>query len=259
MTKLVWGDRKYEFGVDRCVFYPYPSYEPGVVWNGVTGIQESVIGGDAESYHFDGTKYLDFVKPKNYQAEISAFSAPNQFASAAGDLSVVPGMILTRQSRERFGLSYRTMVGDERGYKIHIVYNALASPVGKGYSTEEDSPSVEPFSYRIDAVPPIGRGYHPSAHFILDSSKVDSGALQALEDIIYGTDDSYARLPGIDELLDLTVLWKPLIIVEKPFTGLCELVPGSGDLYRSKMEGFLYALPQTRLQKTPVEGIYRME
>jgi hypothetical protein len=264
MTKLLWHQEqnRYEFGVDRGVFYSQvdsDKYANGVVWNGLTSVEESPEGGKTASYHFDGNKYLDIVEPRNYSAKLSAYSAPIQASEAIGDKLVVPGFILTRQARIRFGLSYRTFIGEDLGYKIHIVYNILATPKNRDYPTINESVEPSIFTWDINAVPTKSFGYRPSAHYILDSTKIPIEVLQTIESIIYGTDETVPRLPSIGELIDIIIEWNPLLIIPQSLTGLAELVSGSGDLYTTKIDGLNRALPQTRLYKSPIDGLYRLE
>lgn len=265
MTKLIWnqeGSNRYEFGVDRGVYY-HPVgpdvYDYGVVWNGLVSVDETSVGGENVSYHFDGIKYMDKVEPRNYHATITAYSSPDAFSASLGNFPLIPGFILTRQARTLFGLSYRTLFGDDVGYKIHLVYNILASPGKKGSSTTDASGSAELLSWKMDAVPPVGKQYRPTAHFILDSVKMDAAALDAIELILYGTDKTTARLPNIGELRDMVALWNPLIIVPQSVTGLAGLISGVGDLYTTSIEGLHRAPPQTRLAPSPVKGLYRLE
>lgn len=263
MTKLVWHkeESRYEFGVDRGVFYPPThnnQYSNGVVWNGLVSVDESSVGGDSSSYYYDGVKYLDIVAPRNYQAVISAYSAPQYLMHSLGEIPLIPGFILTRQQKSLFGLSYRTLVGSS-DYKIHLVYHAMASFSSEVYSSLTNASAAELLSWQIDAVPPVGMKYRPTAHFILDSAKANPDALEALESIIYGMDDAVARLPSIEELIGIISLWNPLLIGAQTIPGLAELDPGTGDLYAITMEGFYRALPQTRLVPSPINGLYRLE
>lgn len=265
MAKLSWHEqekRRYEYGVDRGVFYSPVGenrYDYGVVWNGLVSVDENFDGGDVSSYHFDGVKYLDTISPRNYKAALSAYSAPQKFIESLGNKPIVPGFILTRQARTLFGLSYRTFVGPDLGYKIHLVYNLLATQESLSHSTVSDSPTAEVLSWNLDAVPPVGLRYRPSAHFILDSFKMGPDLTETIELIIHGTDKTTARLPTIEELIGLVGLWHPLLIVPQSATGLADLVDGVGDLYSTSTEGFYQAMPQTRLNPTPIEGIYRLE
>jgi hypothetical protein len=258
MTKLVWGQPDqlhYEAGVDRGVLYS--SSGNGVVWNGITSIDEAFDGGEVNSFYYDGTKYLDTVSPKNYQATLTAFSAPEEFSSCIGEKSVIPGFILTRQPRDRFGLSYRTLIDGDRGYKLHLVYNASAIPSTKSYTTLSDSVEANTLSWQINAVPMVRDTYRPSAHFVLDSTKIPVDVLQNVETMLYGSLTENGRLPSVDELLDIVAIWSPLIIIPQSISGLAQLVSGVGDLYRTTVVGILRALPNTSLYKSPIDGVYR--
>lgn len=260
MTRLVWGlesQRRYEAGVDRGVLYPPEA--PGVVWNGLVTVDETFVGGEVESLHYDGIKYLDVVSPRNYQASLTAFSAPEEFSEFVGRRSLVPGFLLTRQPRKRFGLSYRTLIESNLGYKLHLVYNALASPSSRSYSTLSQDSQAETTSWTIDAVPPQSSTHGPSAHYIFDSTKTDPLALSIIESYLYGTDNTDPRLPNFDELTDIIVIGELILIVPDEVGGLAELVPGDGDLYRTSRDGVLRALPTTRLLESSVGGIYTLE
>lgn len=256
--RLVWGkqSRKYEAGLDRGVFYPENA--PGVVWNGLISVDESSDGGEVSSYYFDGVKYLDIVNTRTFQADLTAFSAPEGFSASLGDLSVVPGFILTRQRRGRFGLSYRTMVNEE-DYKLHLVYNCLASLTTRGYASMGGEITVNPHTWAIDAVPPPSTTHKPSAHFIFDTQEMNLDAIAVIEAILYGTETTDARMPTIAELTNLLADWDPLVVVPHTDTGLAELISGSGDLYRTADPGVLGLLPGSHLYESPDDGIYRLE
>lgn len=257
--RLVWGEleqRRYEAGVDRGVLYPQSG--PGVVWNGLLNVEAAFEGGETNSYYYDGIKYIDLVSTKDFQATLTAFSAPEEFSPYVGDLSLVPGFVLTRQPRGRFGLSYRTGLGG-RGYKLHLVYNALASPNGRGYVSLSETPGAGTRSWKIDSVPPNHDSYRPSAHFIFDSTRTDPYALALLESILYGTDTDDPRLPRFNDIYDIVNIGDPLIITPESVTGLAELVPGTGDLYKTSVAGIHRALPDTRLFETFTRGLYGLE
>lgn len=201
MTKLVWnaaGERLYETGVDRGVLYP--RQVPGVAWNGLVAVNETVLGGEAQPFYFDGIKYLDFVAAEDFQATIEAYSAPEEFAGCDGTKVLSPGLLATQQPRYPFGLCYRTLIGNDLvgqdyGYKLHLVYNATAIPAGVQHQTQDDGSSVTTRSWTINTVPPMATTYKPTAHFIIDSTKVDSGKLQTLENLLYGTNSTNPQLP----------------------------------------------------------------
>lgn len=264
MSKIVWGEvshRNAEFGIDHGVFYREISpgeFSEGVFWNGLKSVSETTVGGSIASYHFDGVKYLDKADHKDFEATITAFSVPPGFTSAMGDVSIVPGFILTRQGKTRFGLSYRTMYNDDQ-YKIHLIYNALTVPTSISYESLTDSPDASEFSFKISAVPPFVEKYVPSPHFIIDSSKMRPDNLYLLEQILYGTEDTTPRLPSIDELFDLVAKWNPLYIIPDPTSGLPQLIHKLGDLYSTSTLGLNRSLIDTRLVSSGFSGLYRLE
>lgn len=259
MAQLVWNQepKRYESGVDHGVLYP--SEGPGVAWNGLTTVEESFDGGESNSYYFDGVKYLEKAAPKAFKATITAFSAPNEFNSCIGELSVIPGFILTRQARPRFAFSYRTLIGDGLGYQIHLVYNALASVNKRSYDALSKSPSISSFSWSIDAVPPKIDSHRASAHYVLDSTKVNPEALQNLINFLYGSETQSPHLPSADELIDFVSSWDPRIIIPNVGTGLAQLDSGLGDLTPSRISGLYRGLSNNRLAETDVNGLYRLE
>ena len=60
-------------------------------------------------------------------------------------------MTVGQQRRSPFGLSYRTIKGNDvdgsdYGYKLHLVYGALAAPTEKAHATVNDTPEAVTFS-----------------------------------------------------------------------------------------------------------------
>ena len=261
MSRIIWhqaGQTSYEEGVDRGVFYD--SENLGHAWSSLVSVEEASIGGELQAFHLDGIKYLDRTAPRNYSASLSAYSAPQPFAEAIGMELVASGLILTRQKRKLFGLSYRTGRHDPKGYKIHLVYNILATPTDRGYSTIEETLSPNPFTWQINATPPLTKVARPTAHYILDSTKMQEELFAIFEDILYGTEDTEPRLPSVEELWDLLVAeWEPVSIFAQPTTGLSELTPDGTDLSNSLKPGLNRALPNTRLVPSTISGLYRLE
>lgn len=204
MTGLVWGDlldRRYDFGVDRGVLFP--RLTAGVAWDGLVSVQETYVGGEVDSRYFDGIKYLDFKTNKDFQASVSAFSYPNAFRECIGQRSVSAGFILTRQMRLPFDFSYRTMVGGNDKYKIHLVYNVTASPTQRGYATIDNEAQLQALQWTFDCVPPLSSTYKPSAHFTIDSMTTDPAVLADLEDILYGSSGGDAEMPTQADVIAL--------------------------------------------------------
>ena len=113
-----------------------------------------------------------------------------------------------QQTRKVFGLSYRTKVGNDvdgqdHGYKLHLVYGGLASPSERGYQTVNDSPEPINPSWEITTTPVDVPGFKPTARLIITSTKADPAKLKALEDILYGTEETEPRLPLPEEVIKL--------------------------------------------------------
>jgi hypothetical protein len=214
MTELTWdktGERRYETGVDRGVlFLPDETgdYTTGVAWNGLTTVTESPSGAESSPQYADNIKYLNLVSAEEFGATVEAFTYPDEFGQCDGSAEPEPGVYLGQQGRRVFGLCYRTVIGNDldgtdHGYKLHLVYGALAAPSEKAYGTINDSPEAITFSWEITTTPVPVPGFKPTALLTIDSTKVDSAKLEALEAILYGTADDEPRLPLPAEVLGL--------------------------------------------------------
>jgi hypothetical protein len=212
MTRLAWdqvGERVYETGVDHGVLYIPTSegvYDQGYAWNGLTTVTESPSGAEASPQYADNIKYLNLLSAEEFGATVEAFTYPEEFAQCDGTASPEPGVAIGQQARRQFGLSYRTRVGNdtdgtEHGYKIHLIYGALAAPSEKAYGTINDSPEAITFSWAVTTTPVDVTGYKPTAQLVIDSTKVDATALTALEDRLYGTAGQDPELPLPDDVL----------------------------------------------------------
>lgn len=219
MARLGWnapGTRFYEAGVDRGVLF-VDGY-PGVPWNGLTSVNETPSGGDPKSFYIDGVKYLALPSPEEFEGTITAYTYPDEFTLCNGTAQIRSGLFLTHQRRRSFGLSYRTMIGNDldesAGYKLHIVYNALASPTERSNGTMTDQADPNDFSWKITCKPPAMEGYRPTAHVVLDTRTTDPSVISAVEDILYGTDEDQARLPSLDDLIAVYDTISSLTIVD---------------------------------------------
>lgn len=226
--KLVWdktGERLYETGVDHGVLYPIQAggvYSKGVAWNGLSAVSESPSGAEASPIYADNIKYLNLMSAEEFGATVEAYMYPDEFAECDGSVEVVPGMFAGQQSRKTFGLSYRTILGNDvdnndYGYKLHLIYGALAAPSEKGYSTINDSPEPITLSWEISTTPVAintvidDKKLKPTACLTFDSTKFDATFMAKLEEILYGTEPTTeggtdgvdARLPLPDEILKL--------------------------------------------------------
>lgn len=211
--RLVWdqtGERLYETGVSMGVVYPQESgaYPKGVAWNGLINVSEKPSGAESTAVWADNTKYLNLTSVEEFGASVEAYMYPDEFALCDGSAEIAKGVSIGQQSRKPFGLCYRTIIGNDtegskHGYKIHLVYGAMAAPSEKGYSTESDSPEAITFSWELTTTPVSVAGFEPTASLTIDSTKVDAGKLAELEAILYGTEDEEARLPLPDEVAEL--------------------------------------------------------
>lgn len=213
MAKLVWdqtGERLYETGVKNCVLY-IPTdgvYSKGVAWNGITAVNESPSGAEPNPLYADDIKYLNLMSTEEFGASIEAYTYPDEFAQCDGSASIAKGVSIGQQTRKTFGLCYRTTLGNDTegndyGYKLHFIYGALASPSEKAYATINDSPEAITFSWEISTTPVEVTGYKPTASLTIDSTAANPTKLAALEDILYGTQETEARLPLPNEIATL--------------------------------------------------------
>ena len=214
MSKLVWdrtGERYYETGVRQGVLYPMDTsgtYPKGVAWNGLTAVTESPSGAEATPLYADDIKYLNLMSAEEFGATIEAYTYPDEFAACNGEAELVPGVTIGQQARQAFGMSYRTVIGNDvdgesHGYKLHLIYGALAAPSEKGYSTINDSPDAITFSWEISTTPVSVNNFKPTASITINSTKVNAEKLAALEKVLYGDTDVEPRLPLPNEVAQI--------------------------------------------------------
>jgi hypothetical protein len=211
MAKLVWdqtGERLYETGVKQGVLYVQENgaYPKGVAWNGLTAVTESPSGAEATPLYADDIKYLNLMSAEEFGATIEAFMYPDEFMACDGSASLAEGVYIGQQPRKPFGMCYRTVLGNDteneaHGYKLHLIYGALAAPSEKAYATINDSPEAITFSWEVTTTPVNVTGHKPTASLTIDSTKVDAEKLAALEAVLYGSESVEAKLPLPDEVL----------------------------------------------------------
>lgn len=202
MAKLVWdeaGKHIYETGVSKGVLYVMSNtpgtYEKGVAWNGLSSVSESPTGAEVSAIYADNIKYLNLMSREEFEGSIEAYTYPDEFMACDGSASPenAKGFIVGQQDRKTFAFCYQTKVGNdlnpEAGYKIHIIYGALASPSERSYETVNDSPEAMTFSWDITTTPVAVTGFKPTAHVELDSTKIDKTKLEKIEAKLYGTDE----------------------------------------------------------------------
>lgn len=212
--KIEWdktGERYYEMGVNHGVLYPQDStglYPKGVPWNGLTNVTESPEGAEATDLWADNIKYGSLRSAETFGGTIEAYTYPEEFNQCDGNVSVAEGVYIGQQTRNPFGLVYRTEIGSdtssEEGYKLHLVYGATASPSEKTRDTINDSPEATTFSWEFDTTPVNVTGHKATATLEVDSRKCPSEKLTKLEGILFGGDPTVTE----SEPEDWATNWK---------------------------------------------------
>ena len=207
MARITWdeiGKHLYETGVDHVVLYKPNAqnvYTGGVAWNGVTAINESPSGADSNPIYADNIKYLDLRSAEEFGATVECYTYPQEFAECNGEAIVTAGVVIGQQTRKTFGLSYRSIVGNDvqgndYGYKLHLIYGATASPSEKAYNTVNDSPEASQFSFELTTTPVAVRGYKNTASLTIDTTLIeDKTKVTALETLLWGGENADPTLP----------------------------------------------------------------
>lgn len=196
-TALSWddtGDRLYETGVDHGVLYLIDqngAYSTGVAWNGLSTVTETPSGAEATNIYADNIKYLELRSLEEFGGTIEAYTYPDEFAECDGSVALLSGLYAGQQPRKPFGFSFRSKIGndidkEEHGYKLHLIYGAMASPSERSYATINDSPEAITFSWEFTTTPVNLAGHKPVSCLTIDSTKVDSTKLKNLENKLYG-------------------------------------------------------------------------
>lgn len=182
MTRLRWNQpRLYETGLDRGVFYPRVG--PGEAWNGLVSIEDNSSSGELSSRYMDGVKTRFRRRSEEFSGSIRAYTYPETLYDPLG--------------RDPFGLSYRTMKGQNS--TLHLVYNVVISPAGISHQQSE----TDLFSWNFWTTPSEVPGFRPSAHLMIDTADAYSWTIEALEDLLYGSDVNTAQLPTPAQVLEL--------------------------------------------------------
>lgn len=246
MAVLTWdntGERFYETGVDRGVLYIPTNgvYTTGYAWNGLTTVTESPSGAEPTAMYADNIKYLNLLSIEEFGGTIEAMTYPDEFGICDGTASPEAGVYVSQQKRQLFGLSYRSRLGndvaaDDFGYKLHLVYGALAAPSERAYSTINDTPEAITFSWTFTTTPVAVTGYKPSALLTIDSSQIVPAKLVLIEDILYGTAQLSPRLPLPDEVMEIVDNSQTVVTVLEPTfvanTGVITIPTVTGVTYR---------------------------
>ena len=208
--KLEWdktGERCYETGVEKGVLFVYKdgAYSTGVAWNGLTAVNENPSGAEPSPLWADNIKYLNLISNEEMAATIEAYTYPDEFMVCDGSANLAAGVSIGQQKRSTFGLAYTTKIGNDvdgsdHGYKIHLLYGCLAAPTQKNYSTVNDSPEANTFSWEVSTTPVSVPGFKPTACITIDSTKVKAEELARFEEMLYGSETTDSKLPMPSEL-----------------------------------------------------------
>jgi hypothetical protein len=206
MAVLKWDeveDRIYQTGIDRGVLYLQDGRV--AVWNGLIGVEESP-NSELKSFFHEGVKYLENLTPNDFLGKLKAYTYPDEFDSVNGIANVSPGLSYHEQPPKSFSLSYRTRIGnalegEDYGYKIHILYNLLATPDVLSYATITDA-GVQPieFAWSLTGTPPKIDKHRPTVHISIDSRTTPPEIMLLLEGHLYGTEKTPPSLPPITEV-----------------------------------------------------------
>lgn len=216
MAVITWdetGKRFYETGVDHGVLYPISEagkYTPGVAWNGLTALTETPEGAEIEDLYADNIKYLSLFSAETFGGTIEAYTYPDEFMECDGSKELSAGVVAYQQTRKTFGLCYRTVLGNDvdgndKGYKLHLIYGCKASVSERAYSTINDSSEAITFSWEFKSTPVTvsKAGFKPTSCIVIDSTKVAKEKMTLLEEKLYGGASTEPELPLPDEVLSI--------------------------------------------------------
>ena len=213
MAKLKWdqiGEKFYETGVDRGVIYPMEgaAYGAGEAWNGLMSVDEQPSGAEPTPLYANNRKYLELMSAEEFGMTIGAYTFPKGFYQCLGKKELAPGVYVNQQTHVPFGMTYRTLIGNDteknaHGYKIHLVYGATAKPSEKGNKSVNESPEAAEMSWECSTTAVDIPNCDPAAHIEIDSTTISAEKLAEIEAILYGSESEEARLIMPDELATL--------------------------------------------------------
>lgn len=219
MSRLTWDglrNRKYETGVDHGVLYLLENgaYSDGVAWNGLTAVTENPSGAEPTAFWADNIKYLNLLSAEDFGCTIEAYSYPAAFRPCLGKANIATGVTISQQTRKGFGFSYRSLVGNavegnDYSYQLHVIYGCLASPPSKNYTTVNDSPEPISLSWEVSTTPVRIADSKTTSEMVFDGPTYKKrglmNVLHAIEDVLYGTEETDAHIPSLGEIQEIYV------------------------------------------------------
>lgn len=232
MTILAWDnleDRTYENGLDRGVIYLQDG--TAIPWNGLTEVSEK-NSAESSPIYFDGRKINNLVSLGDFAASVKAITYPDELIELEGMGYLRNGAWLGEQQPQLFNLCYRSKVGNavdnEAGYKIHIIYNAMAIPNDKVRESTGKDPNLSEFAWTLETIPEEIEGFRPTSHFVIDSREFDPWLLEDIEEKLYGGPFAVPSLPTLPELIDYIKDWYRWKVTDLG-DGTYKLESGRGD------------------------------
>jgi hypothetical protein len=202
------AERFFRTGVSKGVLYSQTNgvYDDGVVWNGLTSVNEQPSGAEPNKFYADNIEYFNIISREMFGATVECYSAPDGFLVYDGVVKTASGLQITMQARDAFGFSWQSQIGnaleEDLGYEIHLAYGLKATPSEKANTTINETPEPTTFSFTFSSTPVAVEGYRPTAHVVISSVDplIDASNLAALETILYGSVGVAPRLPLPDEV-----------------------------------------------------------
>lgn len=235
MGKLVWdqdSQKVYETGVSNGVLFVKTDgvYGVGVAWNGLINVTEKPTGAEPNPVYADNIKYLNLISKEELEASVEAYTYPKEFEACDGLSEIETGVNVGQQARSEFALVYKSLIGDgsvgtDLGYKINIIYGAMAKPSEKAHGTVNDKPEAMTFSWDLTTTPvtaTIDEKQITTANVVIDSTKVDANKMAIIEAALYGTVGGDPRLPFPDEIAMIIASEAPSALA------LLTIVPADG-------------------------------
>ena len=182
-------------GLDRVVVYFSDLYS---VWNGVTSLSITPSSEESGAVYIDGTKNTILQGIQNFRSNITCLSFPEEVLD------------------ETFGLTFRVFTNVGRTeYDLHLVYGSIATLGSVGRTTTSNLPNPTGFQLTIESTPETTKefGFGRLSHLVVSSKGLTSEALEAIENFLYGTDDTDPEFPTIDEVVELLESYASLRII----------------------------------------------
>ena len=262
MPQIVWddvGQKAYESGLDRGVLY----FTDGTVlpWNGLISVEEN-HGRTKENIYYDGVKIGESQTREPFSATVTAYTYPWVLEYITGDYAPRRGITAGEQVSLPVAFSYRTKIGNDLGgdvgggYKIHVIFSGVFSPVDRTYETQADSLEPVEIAWELTTYPtPVSDFYSdgsgsPITYMTIITDEVDPGLLIEIERRLYG-DETYT--PTIE-----TVLGLPMLMQNWAYMKITDNGDGTWTA-SSDYEGYIFLLPNDEFRLEKANAVYETD